>query len=55
MPLPMHDIIERCRRLALLARHARMREELIRLANDMERDAGAFEREEAAQTDKLAG
>lgn len=55
MPASIHDIIERCRRLALLARHARMREELIRLANEMERDAGAFGRKEAAQTNKLAG
>lgn len=55
MPPSIHDIIEHCRRLALLARHPGMREELIRLANDMERDAGAFERKEAARTSKLAG
>jgi hypothetical protein len=55
MPLNIRDIVERCRRLALLARHAGTREELIRLADDMERDAGAFERKEATQTDRLAG
>jgi hypothetical protein len=52
---PVRDIIERCRRLALLARHANMREALIRLANDMERDAATFERNQAARTNKLAG
>ena len=52
---PVRDIIERCQRLALLARHAKMREELTRLANEMERDAGTFERHQAARTDKLAG
>ena len=51
----LREIIERCRQLALLARHAKVREELERLANDMERDAGAFERRRAAETDKLAG
>jgi hypothetical protein len=39
----------------LLARHPSVREELQRLANEMERDVGAFERQEAAETDKLAG
>jgi hypothetical protein len=52
---PVRDTIERCRRLALLARHAKMREELIRLADEMERDVGSFERNRAARTDKLAG
>jgi hypothetical protein len=36
----LRDIIERC---------------LERLADEMERDVGAFERQRAAETDKLAG
>jgi hypothetical protein len=53
--LPLREIIERCRRLALLARHDRVREELARLASEMERDASAFDRKHAGRTDKLAG
>lgn len=53
--MTLREIIEQCRRLALLARHAKMREELQRFANEMERDAGAFERKRAAETDRLAG
>ena len=51
----LHEIIERCRQLALVARHTKVREELERLADEMERDVGAFERQRAAETDKLAG
>ncbi len=53
--MKLRDIIDRCRHLALLARHPSVREELQRLANEMERDVSAFERQEAAETDKLAG
>ena len=53
--MKLRDIIDRCRHLALLARHPSVREELERLANEMERDVSAFERQEAAETDKLAG
>ena len=53
--MKLRDIIDRCRHLALLARHAGVREELQRLANEMERDLGAFQRQDAAATDKLAG
>jgi hypothetical protein len=51
----LRDIIDRCRHLALVARHAKMREHLERLADEMECDLGAFERRQAAETDKLAG
>jgi hypothetical protein len=51
----LREIVERCRQLALVARHAKVREELERLAEEMERDIGAFERGRAAETDKLAG
>ena len=53
--MKLREIIDRCRQLALLARHTKVREELERLANEMERDMGAFERRRAAETDKLAG
>jgi hypothetical protein len=52
--LTLREIIDRCRRLALLARHPEMREELVRLANEMERDVGAFDRKEAGKTGKIA-
>jgi len=54
-PVKLRDIIDRCRHLALVARHVKMREHLERLADEMERDLGAFERRQAAETDKLAG
>jgi hypothetical protein len=51
----LRDFAERCRQLALVARHAAMQQHLLRLAREMEREAGAAERRAAAETSRAAG
>jgi hypothetical protein len=46
---------DRCRQLALTARSPAMQKQLLKLAADMERQAGRNERQEAAATDRDAG
>lgn len=43
-----------CRRLALTARHPALQEHLLRLAREMEEQAGIFDRQDAADTDREA-
>jgi hypothetical protein len=50
----LRELADRARRLALVARSDAMREQLIRLAADMDRQAGALERQRAAEIDREA-
>jgi len=51
----LREYAQRCRQLALIARHAAVQENLLRLAKDMERQAAANERRQAARADREAG
>ena len=44
-----------CRKMALTARHPVLQEHLLRMAAEMDQQAGIFEREDAALTDREAG
>jgi hypothetical protein len=50
----LRDFAERCRQLALVARHTAVQEQLLRLAREMEQEAGFLDRRDAAETRRAA-
>jgi hypothetical protein len=50
----LRDLAERCRQLALIARSEAVRQHLLAMAQDMERQAAKSERTAAAMTDRKA-
>jgi len=51
----LRQYAEQCRRLALTTRSEAMRDRLLVMAHEMDRDAAQRERQEAAETDREAG
>jgi hypothetical protein len=51
----LRELAERCRQLALIARSEAVRQHLLAMARDMDRQAAKAERQTGAMTDRQAG